>query len=506
MTERFLRDSLRMAKKRGETISLQVKALVELDAQATVDVSALLSAVIVFVQGYGTAVLTGLAWLMRDAAFSSSSLALQEATVEQVVLWRSLTSTAGTIAFERRLTNFDQLIDALPSGQFVSANERGLLLGNALDTVLSDGADAGIAFSTFWNLTVETKAALGRLAALDLVLESSPDFDPARELTTLLTTGVPLLPAVSLLVSRLTAPAAATKKRLPRALSVLVGQGDTIESLAAATLGSAARWPVLVEFNELRYPYIASDPTLFLGEYLGEKVLAAPTVQGQKTLTLLDVDGLQLNQRVRLAWNGVEQIVTIQALTGETGAVHIVEALNAVFPTIATVQVYGATSETFGRILKVGDTLLIPTNEISAGSPLLDVQPAIPAATRLYGTDIAIADDGSLSVFNGDLKTVAGVANLQQAVRRRFTVERGSLVYHPLYGTGLHRYLGHKNTSYFGFLAQVDAHQTLARDPRIAEITDFSGVIQGDQLLLTVGIKSTAEESFPPIDIRIPLA
>lgn len=506
MTEREITTILQLSAKRGDALARHTNVMVSLDQQSVVDLSTLLSSVVVFGQAYATGVITGLASIMKDGGFAQASLSVQEVTVEQVVLWRSIASALGTLAFERRLINFDQLLDQAPAQQFLSPNERGILLGNALEQVLTAASNAGVSFDAFWNITAEVTTAVGRLAGLDLVLTTA-DFDVLRELWILLQ-GVPVVPSIPVLVEKVNSqqPAMATPRRLPKVLSVTIQQGDTVEALAMRIFGDAAKWTDLVEFNNLRPPYIAEIPGQFLGEMLGERVLAYPTVIGQKTVTLLDVDGVQVDQRLRVVWNRQEQVVTVAGVTQATGVVMTKEAWTRVFPTIATAQLYPATYDVPGKVLTTGDVMLVPTTELGVGSQLLtrDVSASSPA--RLYGTDIAVGVDGSLSLTNGDLTLAEGVPNLKQAIRHRFLVERGSLVYHPRYGTGIHQYLGHKNAPYFAFLAQVDVHQTLAEDPRLASVEDFAGEIQGDTLKLSVQVMSTSGEAFPPQDIRVPLA
>lgn len=489
---------------RAAALSQQLDALVRFDQHASVNLLSLSAAVLLLDQSYARALQQAIDALMRDADFPTMPLVLQNVLAEQNMLWGQLFSAVSSVAFQRRLTGFDAFVQSTPADQLTGVT-RANAIAVSLESVASLTTRAGVGINDFWGLTDEARQSIARLVAADLTLGPTLDFQPFTEALHVLTAGAPLVPDVTALLARVAAvrPVVQTARRLPRVLSYIVQHGMTIEDIALKTLGDASRWRELVEFNTLRYPYVAPTRLDTTGDALGVRVLAAPTVIGQSTATFLETVDLMPDQRLRFAWNGTVQTLTIASLAEDQ--VTFRESFTAIFPTVAVVTVYAPVYDVVGRVLVPGDTLLVPTDAITEGAELTGLvdEPATTPA-RLYGVDLLVTRE-HLQVANGAIQTVSGLDNLKQALLHRFRVPRGTLAYHPEYGTGLHGYLGLKATPYFQFLAQVDARQTVLHDPRIASLTRIETSYDVDTLTIDLTGVTTANEQFPPLEIAVPV-
>jgi phage baseplate assembly protein W len=92
-----------------------------------------------------------------------------------------------------------------------------------------------------------------------------------------------------------------------------------------------------------------------------------------------------------------------------------------------------------------------------------------------------------------DLRTVAGVENLQQALLLRFLTPLGDLapLGHPRYGSRLFELVGELNTETTRNRAKLFVLQALADEPRVQEV-----------LSVTVGVAPAAREQ---VEIRVAL-
>lgn len=106
--------------------------------------------------------------------------------------------------------------------------------------------------------------------------------------------------------------------------------------------------------------------------------------------------------------------------------------------------------------------------------------------TRWFlGTDLALEEDGDLSVVDGDLVEMTGQTCLHQNLLDRLSCAPGGLLWHPTFGAGVQdlvgRVMGH------GDYEEVEAMVRLAllEDPRVAEVVEvrvervYSGMTDG---------------------------
>lgn len=193
---------------------------------------------------------------------------------------------------------------------------------------------------------------------------------------------------------------------------------DTLQSIAHTQLGDIAQWITLKDFNDLRYPYIVSP----------EQKIEDP--------------------------------------------IHFVT---------------------------IGDTIMIPIAD-----NLSDVDPStLPKASqqRIYdmalGMDIKMGHDkkDSYHTENGgsdnllemlpndnrrDIGSVMGPDNLVQALKFRLLTARGTLLYHPDYGSLIDTYIGQKLSDSLASAIDVEIENTIRRDSRVSNVIVGNHQIQNN--------------------------
>jgi phage baseplate assembly protein W len=123
-----------------------------------------------------------------------------------------------------------------------------------------------------------------------------------------------------------------------------------------------------------------------------------------------------------------------------------------------------------------GQFLLVP-----AATPQVSAE-ADPDA--VFGTDLALDNYGNLFGSNGDFATVAGRANLRQALENAVDTDFGELIFHQLYGCDVRRLVGKVNGPTAELLAAQRVNTTLQRDSRVKSASS-TATAQGDTLPVT---------------------
>ena len=154
-------------------------------------------------------------------------------------------------------------------------------------------------------------------------------------------------------------------------------------------------------------------------------------------------------------------------------------------------------------ILAPGDTILFPISATGSESSAVGTQnptddqyqgPDDPVV-RAYGRDLMLQSKfiGGTELTDivlsqgGDLATIQGVKNVEQAIKLKFMTERGELAAHPKYGS---KYpVGKKATpSSFNEL-RINTLSTLTSDNRVENVRDLRFIAVGDKLAAKVEIE-----------------
>jgi phage baseplate assembly protein W/LysM repeat protein len=280
----------------------------------------------------------------------------------------------------------------------------------------------------------------------------------------------------------------------------LVRDGDTLQSIATALTGNAEGWMDIAQLNNLRYPYISTDPEELQGQintslYLTRRAHAGDTVVYINGVTQLVQAGTLLffNLQSPLS-NGqlttLSDVVAIISIVRDNipaqSRVIINSPLLNTYDAGTKVDVLNTANNTTSRVISPGQFLLVPSSEANSSivkNRVLNMNDVY----AMLGQDIRLDVNGLLGPDgNGDIQTVVGVDNLSQAMWHRLVTENGQLVYHPTYGNPLIDYIGSVNTPTLAVLANHQIQQVLLADPRVNSIQTISTTVQGDTLNISV--------------------
>lgn len=216
-----------------------------------------------------------------------------------------------------------------------------------------------------------------------------------------------------------------TKIRLP------VPFGLTVEQIAARYLGDPDRWLELVTINALKSPYLDENGFILplLSNADGRQFNISSNVDlfiGQK-ITLM---GISQPSQIRRIIN-IEKIsdtnylITVDGVDNlDTFTLADQAKMKAYLP--GTVNSQDHIWVPSG--LAVTDTVLSRPIPATKGDPLVGMS----------RVDMLLDDNGDIATNSfGEIKIAAGITNIIQALKLKFTTQQGKLIKHPEYGSGL---------------------------------------------------------------------
>lgn len=196
--------------------------------------------------------------------------------------------------------------------------------------------------------------------------------------------------------------------------------GETIRDVAQRSTGNRGRWHEIALLNDLRSPYISNTR--------GTNVL------GPGDVILVPVDNS----------TGVET-ATISLGDKSLGDNDNQNEFR-----------FGPIQQAYGRDLRLK---------------------SVTVSSDIDLTDLVIGQ-------SGDISTIAGVANVEQAMRLKFATERGELTVHPRYGSQFP--IGSKASSVAFTAFQIDVANTLRSDTRVRNIEKLALAVVGDVIIANV--------------------
>lgn len=275
-----------------------------------------------------------------------------------------------------------------------------------------------------------------------------------------------------------------------------IKDGDTIQNVAQRIAGDTSTWMDIAFINNLRYPFISNDPTLLNEQNTPTIVLTQRADPGDTTIFINGTNAFVTEGAVLFfqlqsplsngTLKNISDVVTVDAVfvDQQVPANTRVRLKTPLFNTYlagTNVDIL-RTVNTTARVATTGDFILVPAgqdNNSLVQSDQLDVS----KAQSILGTDIFLDADGLVRAdTSGDLQTVVGIPNLNQALRHRLLTELNELDYHPTYGNVLLEYVGYLNAPVLSVLANHEIARTLLQDPRVKAVKSVTVSIIGDTL------------------------
>jgi hypothetical protein len=230
-------------------------------------------------------------------------------------------------------------------------------------------------------------------------------------------------------------------------------------------LGDATRTKEIVEFNNLVYPYLSTDPSdhfltyahgyvrverhasLSTGALTIRKHWAfhtKPDIMGYTIKTFRVIDDVTLNAGQTVAYIPVRSIVSgIKGNASPMSVTTIGEDFkdNAIsFISVGNEAPITGGSEGFVKV--TGEYLQIPNDEDLADLANFGRQFSIVQTNHFYGEDMRMENYDLVINKLGDIDTVAFVDNVSQAVGHRITGEKGDIALYFDFGTNIGSIIG----------------------------------------------------------------
>ena len=225
---------------------------------------------------------------------------------------------------------------------------------------------------------------------------------------------------------------------------------DTLAAIATRFLGDASRWPEIAQANGLRYPFISARASERYGPALQTWVVApnaygpAPAAYlapqalqaGAVVILLPDLDAALAPAGALLLFTGPvgqnEQASRVTIASDASGQVFFDPPLSVSYGPGSLVRLFANPDVSGLRVAGPGDWIAIPDNSAAPDSGALG---AGATGADGLGIDLAAGPMRTLAFDqNGDLLTVSGLANYDQALQLRLTTRQGTIVRYPDYG------------------------------------------------------------------------
>ncbi|MBN3839267.1 hypothetical protein [Burkholderia sp. Ac-20349] len=145
------------------------------------------------------------------------------------------------------------------------------------------------------------------------------------------------------------------------------------------------------------------------------------------------------------------------------------------------------------QVVAPGATILVPSSTSQVSSTSGD---------DIFGTDLVL-NDGELNVANGDLATVSGVANVDQALGIRVSVVKEELVNHPEYGCWIRRLIGTGAGPTTAQLAALYVTSSLNEDDRVQSASGVTVVVRGDRFSISGSAPLNSSQAVSNINVSL---
>jgi phage baseplate assembly protein W len=140
------------------------------------------------------------------------------------------------------------------------------------------------------------------------------------------------------------------------------------------------------------------------------------------------------------------------------------------------------------NVLNPGDTMLVPINlDDSSNTPMYKLEENNDV--KLFKEDIYLDSSGDrLMDINGDYKRVAGLDNLKQAINLLLSTKKGTLAYHPEYGSNITTFLGETKTTLTLGIIKAEIRRAVLSEYRVKDIDSIDIFVDNDVIYIYIGV------------------
>lgn len=245
-------------------------------------------------------------------------------------------------------------------------------------------------------------------------------------------------------------------------IRVPVPYGLSMEQISARFLGDPDRWMEIATLNALRSPYIDEDGFYYnllsnadgrrfnvntnQNIFVGQKIYLSSLTQNTITRRIIDIEKI----------NSTNYLVTVDGLDNlDAYTITDNAKMKAFLPgTVNSLDQIYIPSE-----LEATETVLSRPIPSTAGDPLVG----------LSKVDWLIGENNDVVIDSfGNFKLAAGLSNLIQALKMKFSTQPGKLLKHPEYGAGLTPGVSTADLNNSDVISQIV--KSIENDPRYGKI------------------------------------
>jgi hypothetical protein len=271
--------------------------------------------------------------------------------------------------------------------------------------------------------------------------------------------------------------------------------GLTIEQIAARYLGDRNRYLEIATLNFLREPYIdetgftrallsnGSDRQITVADatnlYIGQKVILRSSVVTPFTRTITDIEQIS-DTTILITLDGAPNLSSLLTADGALMQAYLPGTVNS------------------------QDQIYIPTDLPADTDDQIQLPPGIraDAIVGLSKVDLLLTDEMDIAIDSyGDFRYAAGMTNLVQALKIKFSTERGSILAHPSFGLGINPGIMTSDLEIKELFKSINSMVT--RDSRYAGVDQMQVRLNGPILEIGLLIELANRMGVVPITFMI---
>lgn len=261
-----------------------------------------------------------------------------------------------------------------------------------------------------------------------------------------------------------------------------------IYAIAEALTGDGNNWPQIAQYNNLRPPYVTTNPVAVYGSPVAVLTLPITLTAGS---TFFDLSGLPY--AINLVYlsglvDGTFQAESLSILNYNGTRLLLETPIQYNWPTGTLAQFFLFTPLSGTTVLLPQQTLYIPSSLIPNSLVGNNV-----SLVEIFGSDL----QNPLTITNGTLATVSGYATLIQRIQIALQTAVGSYALHPTFGSLLPASVGEpvitSTTRWTAILREC-----LLQLPEIADVThvQLQPLSNANGLSVTAQIVPTGSTQF----------